>query len=166
MSEPGLIFKKISLIMADLKAIGKDQYNQAQRFKYRGIEDVYNHVKPILVKHGVFTTAEILGRDREVVETKNGGKAIHSIAYFKFKFYAEDGSYIEAYADGEAKDSGDKAANKCASIAHKYAIIQTLCIPTADLDDPDAHAVESYDKPSAEQELNNTFGGAGGDSFF
>lgn len=159
MDKPGLIYRKITQAMADIKAISKDQYNSAQRFKYRGIEDIYKHVKPVLVKHGIFTTAEIIGRERSFVETKNGGKAVHAITHFKFRFFAEDGSYVDAYADGEAKDSGDKAANKCASVAHKYALIQTFCIPTAGLEDPDAHSPESYDAPSSEKSLNDAFGG-------
>ena len=134
------IFKQIPKVMADIKPIGKDQVNQAQRFKFRGIDDVYNHVQSVLSKHKVFTVPEILGRERHEVQTRSGGKAYHCVTYFKFKFYAEDGSFVEAYADGEAMDTGDKAANKCAAIAHKYALIQTLCIPTAELNDPDSES--------------------------
>lgn len=139
MSE-GLIYKQLPKVMADIKPISKDKVNQAQRFKFRGIDDVYNHVQPILAKHGVFTTAEIIGRSREIVTSKSGTKMVFCVNQFKFKFYAEDGSFVEAYADGEAMDSGDKASNKCAAIAHKYALLQTLCIPTEDLTDPDSQS--------------------------
>jgi hypothetical protein len=41
-------------------------------------------------------------------------------------------------------DSGDKATNKAMSIAFKYACFQVFCIPTEEMQDPDAesHKVE------------------------
>ena len=38
---------------------------------------------------------------------------------------------------GEGMDSGDKASNKAMSVAHKYAIMQLLSIPTEDAKDPE-----------------------------
>jgi hypothetical protein len=145
----GLIFKKIPQIMHDVGAIDKGQYNRSQGFKFRGIDDVYNHMHPILAKHGVFTTAEIIDRQRTVGQTKSGSRMFHCVTSFKFRFYAEDGSYVEVDADGEAMDTGDKAANKCASIAHKYALLQTFCIPTADIKDPDSESHTMLD-PNAQ----------------
>jgi len=150
----GLIFKQIPKIMKDIKPISKDQVNQAQRFKFRGIDDVYNACQTILAKHGVFTIPEIIGRSRENVTTKSGTRAYHCVNQYKFRFYAEDGSFVEAYADGEAMDMGDKATNKCAAIAHKYALLQTFCIPTAELNDPDAESPQigqGQQKPPQQQ---------------
>jgi hypothetical protein len=39
-------------------------------------------------------------------------------------------------------DSGDKAANKAMSVAHKYALLQALCIPTEEMADPDRESFE------------------------
>lgn len=154
--QPGEIFKAIPRVMAEIAPIAKGQLNQQQGFKFRGIDDVYNALHSILSKNKVFTAAEIMGRERQELQTKSGGRAWHVVIHFKFKFYAEDGSFIEAWADGEAMDTGDKASNKCASIAHKYALIQTLCIPTADLEEPDRTAYElggdSNAKPAPQQQ--------------
>ena len=38
----------------------------------------------------------------------------------------------------EGMDSGDKATNKAMSIAFKYACFQVFCIPTEEMQDPDA----------------------------
>ena len=45
---------------------------------------------------------------------------------------------MQATVVGEGMDSGDKAANKAMAIAHKYALLQTFCIPTEEQKDPDA----------------------------
>jgi len=39
-------------------------------------------------------------------------------------------------------DSGDKAANKAMSVAHKYAFLQVLAIPTKETKDPDHESYE------------------------
>ena len=141
--KPPMIYKQISAVMKDMKAIGKDKRTTGYAsFNYRGIDDVYNALQPLLAKHGVFCTAEIRDRERcEVITTKNGGKMFHYINQYRFYFHAEDGSFITTDADGEATDSGDKTSNKCASIAQKYAFFQTFCIPTQDMPDPDAQTI-------------------------
>jgi len=144
--KPGLIFQQISKVMADIKFISKDKLNTQQGFKFRGIDDVYNHVQQILAKHCVFTVSEIIARNREQVTTKSGTRAYHCVNSYKFKFYTTDGSYVEAYADGEAMDMGDKASNKCAAIAHKYVLLQTFCIPTVDMSDGDDESFEVMPK--------------------
>ena len=70
---------------------------------------------------------------------------IERILTVRYRFYAEDGSYVEAVVDGEAMDSGDKSSNKCMAIAHKYALLQVFCIPTENDNDPDAHTPEARD---------------------
>ena len=145
----GLIFEQIPKIMRDIKPIGKDQYNQQQKFKFRGIDDIYNHCQSVLAEHEVFTVPEIIGRERTQVVSRSGSKMFHCVNQYKFHFYAKDGSSFAAYADGEAMDTGDKASNKCAAIAHKYALLQVFCIPTADLQDPDSESPELAGKPDS-----------------
>lgn len=132
------IFQSIAAIMADVDAIGKDRKNAQQGFNFRGIDDVYNAIHPILAKHGVFTVPEVLTNDMQERITKNGGTMIHRVMTIKYTFYAADGSSIAAVVIGESMDTGDKSANKCMSIAHKYAFFQVLSIPTLDDSDPDA----------------------------
>lgn len=142
-SKQGEIFSAIPKIMADLPAVGKDQVNVQQKFKYRGIDDIYNAVQRSMAKMGVFTVPKILSRSRNQFVSKSGGQGIHAYYEFRFRFYAKDGSYVDAFSDGEAIDYGDKVANKCASIAHKYALLQVFCIPTEDLEDPDQESHEA-----------------------
>jgi len=144
-----LIHEKILAILADSDAIGKDRTNSQQGFKFRGIDDVYNSLHPLLAKHGVFSTTQVLSDRTEERTTKNGGALIYRILTVKFTFYAADGSSVESTILGEGMDSGDKASNKALSIAHKYALLQLLAIPTEDAKDPDAetHYVEPKTEP-------------------
>jgi len=136
------IFEAMAEVMRDVDAIGKNQKNQQQGFKFRGIDDVYNAVHPIFAKHGVFTAPTVLAERVEERQTKSGGNLIYRILTIKYTFFASDGSSFETTVVGEGMDSGDKGANKAMAVAHKYALLQTLCIPTEDMIDPDSQVPE------------------------
>lgn len=136
------IYESITKIMEEIPAIGKDQTNKTQGFKYRGIDDVMNTLQPLLSKNKVFTVPQILEQTREERTTNKGGNLIYSICKIKYIFYAEDGTYIEAVTVGEGMDSGDKATNKAMAIAMKYALFQVFCIPTEEMKDPDGETPE------------------------
>ena len=55
-------------------------------------------------------------------------------------------SFVTTTVYGTAMDSGDKADNKCMSIALKYALLQTFLIPTEDMIDPDSETHELQKK--------------------
>ena len=146
----GQIHELIPKVMAEIGSIGKDNTNKQQGFKFRGIDDVYNTLHPILAKHGVFSVPEVLSEVHEERKTKSGGALIYRIYKIRYTFYAPDGSSIFCIVIGEGMDSGDKAGNKAMAIAHKYAYLQVFSIPTAEEKDPDAqsHEVISQEKPT------------------
>lgn len=145
------IYESITKIMEEVPAIGKNKENKQQGFKFRGIDDVMNALQPLLAKYKVFIAPEILEQIREERTTKTGGNLIYSICKIKYKFYAEDGSSIEAVTIGEGMDSGDKATNKAMAIAMKYALFQVFCIPTEEMKDPDS---ETPEESKQKEELN------------
>lgn len=132
------IYELIGKAMADVGAIGKDSFNQQQKFKYRGIDAVMNALNPVMQKHGLFVTPEVLNQVREERQTNNGGRLLYSILTMKYTMYAPDGSSVSAIVIGEGMDSGDKASNKAMSVAFKYAMFQLFCIPTEEFVDPDS----------------------------
>lgn len=145
MAENGKIYESISNVMAEIGAIGKNKQNEQQKFMYRGIDDVMNALQPALVKHKVFIVPEVTSEERSErnsIKEYQGQKKESLLLYTRlgitYKFFAEDGSFIEAKVIGEAMDSGDKATNKAMSIAYKYACFQVFCIPTEEMIDPDA----------------------------
>lgn len=145
------IYQSITKIMEEVPSVGKTQKNKTQGFMYRGIDDVMNALQPLLAKNKVFIVPEILEQMREERTSYKGGNLIYSICKIKYKFYAEDGSSIEAITIGEGMDSGDKATNKAMAIAMKYALFQVFCIPTDEMKDPDSETPEPSTKKTPEQ---------------
>lgn len=137
------IYSLLGQAMGEIGAIGKDQYNQQQRFNYRGVDDVMNALNPILVKYGLFVVPEVVGQVREERESKSGANLIYSIVTMKYTVFAPDGSNISATVIGEGMDMGDKATNKAMSVAFKYAMFQLFCIPTKEMIDPDGESHET-----------------------
>lgn len=144
------IYQAITDIMSEGYAITKDKRNTQQGFKYRGIDDVLNTFQPLLAKHHVFVVPEVLDQQRQERTTGKGGSLLYSLLRMRYTFYAEDGSNVSAVVIGEGMDSGDKASNKAMSVAMKYAMFQVFCIPTEEMQDPDADTPESS-QPKAEQ---------------
>jgi hypothetical protein len=134
------IYEAICAIMVDTEAIKKDKKNTQQNFNFRGIDDVYNAIHPLLAKHGVFSVPKLLSIDTEERTTNKGTLMVYRILKIQYTFYASDGTFVEAVVPGEANDSGDKASSKAMAIGHKYALLQILSIPTEDMQDPDASA--------------------------
>jgi hypothetical protein len=139
------VYKAIANVSAKLakEGIGKDRSNQAQGYKFRGIDDVYNALAPILAAEGLCILPTVT--ERVVVERTNAkGTALFYVTVkVDFAFVcAEDGSSHTVTTYGEAMDSGDKATNKAMSAAYKYAAMQAFCIPTEGDNDADAQTHE------------------------
>lgn len=137
-----MIFKKMSEVMKEVGAVGKDQKNTAQGFKFRGIDQFVNALYPALTKHNVFMAPRCVKEEHELkdVERSNGRKGIdkHVTIQMEYDFFAEDGSKVTVGPiPAEGLDSGDKATNKALSAALKYALIQTFSIPTEDMAEAD-----------------------------
>lgn len=146
----GNIYQAITDIMSEGYAITKGKRNAQQGFRYRGIDDVLNTFQPLLAKHHVFVVPEVLDQQRQERTTGKGGSLLYSLLRMRYTFYAEDGSSVSAVVVGEGMDSGDKASNKAMSVAMKYAMFQVFCIPTEEMQDPDAETPEPS-KPKADQ---------------
>lgn len=159
MAEIGKIYSAIPAIMAEIGSIGKDRKNAQQGYAYRGIEDFYNVIQPLMVKHHVFSVPEILSKEREERTSSKGSVLIYTTMTVKYTFFAEDGSFVTATVSGEGMDSGDKSANKALSVAHKYALAQIFAVPTADMTDPevDSHEVKARPELPAQSPQETEF---------
>ena len=139
---PGQIYELIGKAIGKIGAIGKDKTSKdrsgAEQFKYRGIDQVYNALNPVMAELGIFFTPEVLDQKREEKITRSGAVLTYTILTMRFTAYAPDGSNVQMTVVGEAMDSGDKSTNKAMSVAMKYAMFQLFCIPTEEMKDPDA----------------------------
>lgn len=141
------VYQAINKVQAALSKTGisKDRTNtQGSGYKFRGIDDVYNAVSPLLAEHGLCILPRVLARSCEERVSKNGGALFYVTVEAEFDFVAaEDGSKHTVKTFGEAMDSGDKATNKAMSAAYKYAAFQAFSIPTEGDNDADAHTHEA-----------------------
>ena len=145
------VYKAINAVQADLSkvGIGKDRVNETQRYKFRGIDEVYNALSPLLAKHGLCILPRCTSRESVERTNKSGTALFYVTVCAEFDFVAaEDGSKHTVTTYGEAMDSGDKATNKAMSAAYKYACMQAFSIPTEGDNDADAqtHEVKAIDR--------------------
>ena len=136
------VYAAINAVQSDLnkEGITKNRKNQAQNYNFRGIDDVYNALSPLLAKHKLCILPRILARTCEERQTKNGGSMNYVTVEAEFDFVSSvDGSRHIVRTFGEAMDSADKATNKAMSAAYKYAAFQAFAIPTEGDNDADAH---------------------------
>lgn len=136
------IYTAINSVQAALSKTGisKDRKNQQQGYNFRGIDDVFNVLSPLLAAAGLCILPRMLARTCEERQSAKGGTLFSVTVEAEFDFVcAEDGSKHTVKTFGEAMDSGDKATNKAMSAAYKYAAFQAFAIPTEGDNDADAH---------------------------
>lgn len=138
-----MVYDKIAAVQGALAkvGIGKNRQNNSPggNYAFRGIDDVYNALAPLLAENGLCILPRMLSR--EVVERRSakGNALFYVTVEAEFDFVAsEDGSIHTIRTFGEAMDSGDKATNKAMSAAYKYAAFMAFAIPTEGDNDADA----------------------------
>lgn len=139
------VYQCIAVVSAEIARAGiaKDRKNQQQGYSFRGIDDVYNALAPILARTGLVILPRILSRVMTEREAKSGGLLFNVVVEAEFDFVsAHDSSRHAVRTYGEAMDSADKATNKAMSAAYKYAAFQAFCIPTEGDHDTDATTPE------------------------
>jgi hypothetical protein len=144
------IAQALSEIMKAVGGIAKKDKNTAQGFNFRGIDSVVNAVSPALQKFGVVVIPSVEEYEYQTVEIGRNRTAMgHVRVKVSYTFIGANGDAIKATVVGEAMDSGDKATAKAMSVAFRTALLQSLSLPTDEVD-PDAH---SYERSSAEDVL-------------
>lgn len=147
------VYQAIAEVQGELAKVGiaKTRKNtQGAGYNFRGIDDVYAALSPLLSAHKLVVIPRVM--QREVIErqSKNGGALFYVTVHAEFDFVsALDGTTHTAATFGEAMDSSDKATNKAMSAAYKYAAFMTFAIPTEG-EDNDADA--STPQPAAREE--------------
>lgn len=135
------VYKAINAVQRDLcvAGIGKNRKNQQQGYSFRGIDDMYNALAPILARHGLCILPRVMSRECVERQTAKGSTLFYVTVLMEFDFVcAEDASHHTVVMSGEAMDSADKATNKAMSAAYKYAAMQTFAIPTEGDNDADS----------------------------
>jgi len=139
------VYECIAAVSAEIAQTGiaKSRKNAQQGYSFRGIDEVFNALAPLLAKHKLVILPRILSRECVERTSKSGSAQFFVIVEAEFDYVsAADGSRHTVRTFGEAQDSADKATNKAMSAAYKYAAFQTFCIPTEGDNDADATTPE------------------------
>lgn len=147
------VYKAIAAVQGELAKVGiaKANRNSQQGYNFRGIDDVYAALSPLLAKHGLCVIPRVIERTMLEKTTSKGNPLFYVTVHAEFDFVSsEDGTKHTAATYGEAMDSGDKATNKAMSAAYKYAAFMTFAIPTEGDNDADAttHDVAPSQEPN------------------
>lgn len=137
------------------EGISKSRENEQQGFQFRGIDDVYAALAPMVSRHRLLMLPEVIERTATERRTKNGGALFHVVLRIRYTFVsAIDGSQHVVTIEGEAMDTADKSTGKAISMAHKSMVFVVFNVPVEGQDnDADLHTHEvSVVMPSAELE--------------
>jgi hypothetical protein len=144
------VYEAISNVQAEMASIGisKDKKNAQQGYNFRGIDDVYDALAPILAKHKLCILPRVTSREVVERQSAKGNALFYVTVGCEFDMVsAVDSSMHTVKTYGEAMDSADKATNKAMSAAYKYACFQAFCIPVDTVDaDADSHEVKAKKK--------------------
>lgn len=138
------VYSAIAAVMAHMakEGISKDRRSGdggGPKFAFRGIDDVYNALAPVMAANQLMMLPRMIGREQQERQTRNGGVMFYTTIEAEFDIVSGvDGSIHTVRTFGEAMDSSDKSTNKAMSAAFKYAAMQAFCIPTEGDNDADA----------------------------
>lgn len=143
---PPHVYFAIAEVSKDLSEIGvaKNRENATQKFKFRGVDDVYQVLAKLLPKHGLVILPRVLNRTMTERKSSSGNALFSVVCEVEYSLVStKDGSDHTVRFIGEGMDSGDKATNKAIAIAYKYMAFQVFCIPLeGSQDDPDSESHE------------------------
>lgn len=141
MSETKKVYEAINKITEALVAhgIAKSRENTDQKFMFRGIDDVYFAVAPLLSKFKLSILPRVVSREVEQRTTASQKTTYNVAVTVEYDFVStEDGSQHIVRSCGEANDTQDKSTAKALSHAYKAMCIQAFCIPVEGNEDSDA----------------------------
>lgn len=156
------VYKAINAVQSALSKEGitkSQRNNQGAGYNFRGIDQVYNTLSPMLAEHGLCILPRVTNSTQTERQSAKGSLLIYSYVTMEFDLVsAEDGSKHTICTVGEAFDSGDKSMNKAMSAAYKYAAFQAFAIPTEGDNDADAHTHEVQAKnPTQRNEMRDNW---------
>jgi hypothetical protein len=139
---PLTVWEAIAEVTRQVDAITKARTaTQGGSYKYRGIDDVFAALHPLLGETGlVIMPGEVRESRWETRATSSGGTLNVARLLVRYRLIGPDGSETFGEAWGEGGDSGDKATQKAHSQSYKSFTLQLFSIPTeaSAEDEPDA----------------------------
>lgn len=152
-SSPKPVHVALAEVMRSVTSVGKDARNPQQNYSFRSADAVVAAVGPALREHGVLIVPEIVDQHFDQITVGQRGTTMQFVRLLvAYTVVGPAGDTMRlGPVWGEAMDSGDKASNKALTAAQKYALCQSLMIPTHD---PDADQFSPGESEPAQVDLN------------
>lgn len=141
MTDKPSIAEALSSVMAEVRAVRKNDRNGQQGYNFRGVDAVVNAVGPALRAHHVVVVPMLEEVHYRDVQTSTGKPSRECTVTVRYRFHGPAGDFLDCVTPGESMDFGDKGAPKAMSVAYRIALLQALCLPTTDTD-PDSESFE------------------------
>ncbi len=136
------------------EGLGKNQTNEHQKFKFRGIDDLYGILQPALAVGNIVMAPSLFNVDRKEYTTANGKLQFYTVVTVEYRFTSlVDGSEATFGYAGEAADTGDKSLSKALTMAFKSFCFHVFQIPLNGNDDNDKHVADETEAPKLSQEI-------------
>jgi hypothetical protein len=133
-----LLFKKMSLALAEVKRIPKTGWNKFHDYKYAQEGDILDGIRPILSDVGLAVFPNLVEEKRTIQPVYKSGyeKGHKTITHVKMLFTiacTDTGETLEINFSGEGEDEGDKGLYKAYTGATKYFLTKTFLISSGDM---------------------------------
>ena len=132
------VHQAIVEIINEMGGVGKGDYNEEQKYWFRGIDAVLRELHPLFAKYGVFMAPNVIDRsyDKAFTTAKSGAQGRWCSLHVEYTVYGPTGDSFTLSTWGEGIDYSDKATNKAMTAAFKYALFQlfAICDPAEDGD--------------------------------
>lgn len=141
------LYGKLSLIQAKILGLGKD--SKSFSFKYVSGSKVLDHLKPLMIEHGILLKQEILSIEnvRQDYATKNGSKSeILSKVMMKFTWIdVASGEKDENLFGANGQNDWDKGVGSALTYAERYFLLKYFHINTDedDVDNPERETTKA-----------------------
>jgi hypothetical protein len=135
------VFHAVNEVRKDAGAVAKDQKNHAQKFNFRGVDQVVNACAPAMRTHGVIVAPSSTHLHTEEITSGGGKRQAWVTGSVRYTVYGPEGDSFPIESATEATDFADKATAKAMSVAYRIALLQLFSLPTDD-PDPDSDYVE------------------------
>lgn len=140
----------LAAVMADVRALGKNDRNSHFGYQFRGIDATMNALGPAMRTHGVVVLPQVEDIQYRDVLTSKKKDARECTVRVRYSFIGPQGDRLDVVTCGEAIDEADKGTAKAISVAMRIALLQTFVLPTSD-PDPDDSDIQRADRSEREQ---------------
>jgi len=150
------LYQKLSEIQSEVKGLGKDK--DGHGYKYVTGSKVLDHVKPLMIKHGLLLKQEILSIDnvRQDYTLKSGSNKSEILSKVMLRFTWVDcatGDKDENLFGANGQNDWDKGVGSALTYAERYFLLKYFHINTDedDIDNPERKAEELKEQQEQEE---------------